>query len=59
MVVLFWILVALWVVAVGVWMVAMINKRMREKSAYTYPFIAIMILNIAIQVVALVIKYKH
>lgn len=54
--IIFWVFVVLWCIAVGVWIYTMINKRMRKNYVYIYPLIAVMIFNIAIQVIALIVK---
>lgn len=54
--IIFWILCALWCIAAGVWLYTIINRRTRENFAYFYPFIAVAVLNIAIQIIALIVK---
>ena len=56
--IIFWILCTLWCIALGVWLYTIINRRMREDFVYIYPLIAVMVLNVAIQVIALIVKYN-
>ena len=56
--IIFWILCALWCIAVGVWLYTIINRRMRENFVYIYPFIAVAVFNIAIQVIVIIAKYN-
>lgn len=49
--IIFWILFALWCIALGVWLYTTINRRMREDFVYVYPIIAVIVLNAAMQVI--------
>jgi hypothetical protein len=49
--IIFWILFALWCIALGVWLYTIINRRMREDFVYVYPLIAVIVLNVAMQVI--------
>jgi hypothetical protein len=49
--IIFWILFALWCIALGVWLYTIINRRMREDFVYVYPIIAVIVLNGAMQVI--------
>lgn len=48
----------LWCIAAGVWIYTMINRRMRNNFKYVYPLIAVNVLNMAIQIIAIIIRYN-
>lgn len=48
----FYILFALWVMAIGIWVYTIINRKARENFAYIYPLIAMWILNVLMLIIA-------
>lgn len=54
--ILFWIFFALWCIAVGVWLYMIIHRRTRENATYIYPLIAMLVLNIVMQIINFIIK---
>lgn len=54
--IIFWTLCALWLIAVGIWIYTMLNKKMRENMNYIYPNLAICVLGLIISILSAVIK---